>query len=106
MSDPSQTQTPYVTQTVVKPKDLKKAVKALEEVKRILKDEQILFAVSATPTGIAVSISTVFNMEPVAGCPYTALKTVIEKLEKEGFIPYWIEAEGTTLVIKALAPQE
>ncbi|MCD6422079.1 hypothetical protein J7L13_01865 [bacterium] len=106
MSAPSESQTPHVTQTVVKPKDLKKALKAVEEAKKMLKDRELLLAVSATPTGIAVSISTVFNMEPVAGCPYTALKTVIEKLEKEGFIPYWIEAEGTTLVIKALAPQE
>ena len=106
MSTPSESQTPYVTQTVVKARELKKALKAVEEAKKILKDEEILFAVSATPTGIAVSISTIFNMEPEAGCPYTALMTVLEKLEKEGFTPYWIGAEGTTLVIKALAPQE
>jgi len=99
-------QNPYVTQTVVKPKDLKKALKALEEVKRVLKDRELLFAVSATPAGIAVSISTIYNMEPRPGCAYTALTMVLEELRKKGFLPYWIEAEGSTLVIKAIAPEE
>ena len=106
MSVPSQSESVFETQVVVKPKDLKKAVQAIKKAKDILKDKELLFAVSASPVGIEVRISSIMEGEPVAGCAYTALMTILEELKKAGFAPYWIEGEGSTLVIKAIAPQE
>jgi len=103
----SQTQSPNLeSQLVVKPKDLKKAFKALEEVKNTLKSKELLFAVSGSVRSVKVQISTIVAGEPIPGCSNTALMMTLRELEKKGFAPYWIEAEGKTLAIYAIPPEE